>query len=219
MRLGLRTRMTVHLRRRLQRRRRIATFPGATRYWKQRYAKGGTSGAGSYGEAAQSKARVINDFVAANQVRDVIEFGCGDGAQLALADYPRYVGLDPAPQAVDMCADRFSDDDTKSFFLYDPLHFVNRGGHLSADLALSLDVVYHLVDDETFQAHIRHLFEAALAHVIIFSSDYDARPAAHVRHRAFTHLIEERQPEWILRDVVPGEGEKAHCCFFFYSRR
>ena len=44
------------------------------------------------GELAKFKARVMNDFVRENGIRSVIELGCGDGMQLALADYPRYLG-------------------------------------------------------------------------------------------------------------------------------
>lgn len=42
----------VALRRRL--------FPGTADYWENRYAKGGTSGAGSYGRQAEWKAEIVN---------------------------------------------------------------------------------------------------------------------------------------------------------------
>ena len=51
-------------------------------YWENRYASGGNSGAGSEGANAVWKATVINDFVASHYVRDVLEYGCGDGRQL-----------------------------------------------------------------------------------------------------------------------------------------
>lgn len=38
-----------------------------------------------------------NDFVRARGIDSVIEFGCGDGAQLALAEYPAYGGIDVSP--------------------------------------------------------------------------------------------------------------------------
>ena len=46
---------------------------------------------------AAFKAEVPNDFVRARGIDSVIEFGCGDGAQLALAEYPAYVGIDVSP--------------------------------------------------------------------------------------------------------------------------
>ena len=92
-----------------------------------------------------------------------MEFGCGDGHQLALADYPCYIGLDVSAAAIRLCKDRFSDDRTKSFFLYDGECFVDRVGLFSADLGISLDVVYHLVEDAVFDAYMRHLFESIKA--------------------------------------------------------
>src|SRR5690606_4241845 len=75
-------------------------------YWEQRYARGGNSGAGSYGKLAEFKAEVLNAFVRERQIRSVIDFGCGDGAQLALAEYPSYVGLDVSPTALHICRTR-----------------------------------------------------------------------------------------------------------------
>ena len=50
--------------------------------------------------------------------------GCGDGNQLGLADYPQYLGLDVAPGAIKLCTDKFSDDNSKSFMLFDPFYFI-----------------------------------------------------------------------------------------------
>jgi hypothetical protein len=63
------------------------SFPGSAEYWKERYAAGGSSGAGSYNKLAEFKAEVINDFVVRNQVQTVIEYGCGDGNQLERGVY------------------------------------------------------------------------------------------------------------------------------------
>jgi hypothetical protein len=69
-------------------------FNGSSSFWERNYARGGTSGSGSYGAFAQAKAAFLNEFVHQHDLQSVIEFGCGDGHQLSLADYPRYVGLD-----------------------------------------------------------------------------------------------------------------------------
>ena len=80
--------------------RRPRHFPGSAAYWESRYAKGGSSGVGSYGRFAEFKAEVLNRFVATHSVQSVIEFGCGDGNQLALASYPWYLGYDVSATAV-----------------------------------------------------------------------------------------------------------------------
>jgi len=72
------------------------TFTSSEDYWEQRYAEGGDSGVGSYGKFREFQASFLNDFVARNGIRTVIELGCGDGSQLELAEYPTYTG----------CADR-----------------------------------------------------------------------------------------------------------------
>jgi len=51
-------------------------------YWDQRYTSGGTSGEGSYGELARFKAETLESIFTDNDIKSVIEFGCGDGNQL-----------------------------------------------------------------------------------------------------------------------------------------
>src|SRR5664279_5085962 len=82
-------------------------FPGSGSFWESVYVNGGTSGPGSYGRLAEFKAEVLNEFVHAKNIASVIEFGCGDGAQLQLAKYPRYVGVDVAARSVARCSSLF----------------------------------------------------------------------------------------------------------------
>ena len=63
-------------------------------YWENRYLNGGNSGIGSYGKIAEYKANVINKFIKDNDVFTVIEFGCGDGNQLALFECQNYIGYE-----------------------------------------------------------------------------------------------------------------------------
>ena len=174
-------------------------FDHSALYWQRRYAAGGTSGSGSYGRLAQFKADTLNAFVAEAKVASVIEFGCGDGAQLALADYPSYVGLDVAPAAVELCRARFAGDSTKRFFVgSQPPEELG-----PFDLALSLDVIYHLVEDAVFEAYMASLFASARRFVAIYSSNGSERaPAPHVRHREFTLWIARHLPEWHLLKFV-----------------
>jgi hypothetical protein len=89
------------------------TFDSA-QYWRNRYRSGGNSGAGSYGRLANFKAEIVNAFVREHDVASVIEFGCGDGAQLTLADYPSYLGFDVADESVELCRSKFAKDSTKN---------------------------------------------------------------------------------------------------------
>jgi SAM-dependent methyltransferase len=178
-----------------------AEFPGSREYWERRYSHGGNSGAGSYDKFMTFKAQVINDFVANNGVNSVIEFGCGDGNQLEVAEYPRYLGLDVSETAIRNCRERFADDVSKSFELLDD--YVGD----TADLCISLDVLYHLIEDDIYDAHMRALFGNATRFVIIYSCDLDEvdfSVASHVKPRKFTRWIEANAPEWSLLKHVPN---------------
>ena len=194
-------------------------FVDSASFWEERYANGGWSGPGSYGTHAHGKALFLNSFIQDNDITSVMEFGCGDGNQLSLADYPAYVGLDVSRSAIQICKRRFAEDSTKSFFLYQSECFVDRGKHFTADLAISLDVVYHLIEDPLYNAYMTHLFDAGRRFVIIYSTNgdiYDGAP--HVRHRRFSEWVSECRPEWHLshRSDGPGSGPR-RADFFVYS--
>jgi hypothetical protein len=189
-----RTPIVLELRRRF-------SFGDSSTYWEKRYQQGKTSGVGSYGRLAAFKAEVLNDFVAKNGIELVIEFGCGDGTQLALANYPRYVGVDVAQGSITICEKRFGGDDAKKFYLTTQLpRNIGKFG-----LALSLDVVYHLVEDAVFEAYMRSLFEYAGRYVVIYSSNkIEPSGVPHVRHRRFTDWIQANAPQWKQCGFVPN---------------
>lgn len=164
-------------------------------YWKKRYQTGGNSGAGSHSHLAEFKANTLNIFIKENFISSVIEFGCGDGSQLRLARYPKYTGYDISTDAVKKCRDLFADDPTKEFF---PIQdYDNR----KASLAISLDVIFHLIEDDIFDTYMRRLFNASSSYVIIYSSNQDAPIppiAEHVRHRHFSTWVQREIPTWQL---------------------
>jgi SAM-dependent methyltransferase len=204
---------------------RNARFAGSSAYWDRRYRDGGTSGDGSYGELAELKARTVNAFVAERGARTVLELGCGDGNQLGYGHYDRYIGLDVSRRAIELCTARFAADPTKSFFLYDPAAFFDRAGVFTADCALSLDVIFHLVEDTTYAKYLADLFGCARDSVVIYSSNHEqtavrVREAPHVRHRAVTRDIAQRFPAWqLVREIANPFPERSFASFFMYARR
>lgn len=178
------------------------SFAGSAKYWEGRYKARGTSGAGSYNKLAEFKANIINNFVEASLIKTVIEYGCGDGNQLKLSKYPSYIGFDVSSEAVAICARLFSNDHSKTFKLLDEYD-----GEL-ADLTLSLDVIYHLVEDDVFHAYMKLLFESSRQYVIIYSSNKQRQAIfqnAHVKHRRFSEWIDLHKPEWQLTQVIPNK--------------
>lgn len=184
-------------------------------YWETRYASGGNSGDGSYGHNAAFKARYLNSFVKDYEVRSVVEFGCGDGHQLSLANYPDYVGLDVSETAVNKCRTLFALDSRKRFYRLPTLWPV------SAELALSLDVIYHLTEDNVYEQHLKDVFGSATRFVILYTSDSDAvdpslYTADHVRHRPVCRDVTARFPEWLMMDCEPNPDGSD---FYTYQRR
>lgn len=203
------------------------SFQGSGSFWESVYQEGGTSGPGSYGRLAQFKAEILNDFVHSKGIQSVIEFGCGDGAQLQLAKYPRYVGVDVASGSIQRCSALYAQDPTKQFFLAGELP-KNIG---KFDLGLSLDVIYHLVENDVFDAYMRRLFDLSARYAVIYSSNRDGfTHAPHVRHRKFTNWIEKNAVEWRQDGFVPNRfpfdpkrpdevEETSHADFYFFTRK
>lgn len=195
----------------------------STSYWEHRYRNGGTSGEGSYNRPADIKARIINNFVLRNRVESVIEFGSGDGNQLSLAIYPSYLGFDVSKTAIKKTKKMFADDTSKSFKLM--RHYSGE----KADLALSLDVIYHLVEDKEYLRYMNILFSSANKYVIIYcfdSNDNSANSAPHVFHRKFSSWIENNAQNWELWRIVRNELNDGHQLselhypdFYIYRRK
>jgi hypothetical protein len=206
----------------LARRRGPEPVPDSATYWQKRYATGGNSGYGSYGRFALFKAGVLNTFVETHQVKSVIEFGCGDGNQLSLTKYPTYLGFDISSTAISRCKELFISDKQKSFRL------MSEYNAETADLALSLDVIYHLLEDNVFENYMQMLFNASNRYVIIYSSDFDdnrGKEGTHIRHRKFTKWVSDNLPNWDLVEHLPNlyparrnyfEGSFAE--FFVYEK-
>jgi SAM-dependent methyltransferase len=172
----------------------------STEYWRGRYEAANNPGSGSRGHLATYKASFVNKFIALNNVASVIDFGCGDGAQLALLDPPVYIGLDVSDIALARCRRATEGREGLSFQNIGNLDRLAR-----CDLSMSLDVLYHLVEDRVFETYVRNLFLFARKFCIIYSSNGGGRwTAAHVRHRVFTDFIASALPEWRLAAHVPN---------------
>jgi SAM-dependent methyltransferase len=189
-------------------------------YWERRYRRGGTSGPGSYGALAEYKADFINRFVAEHGVSSVIEFGCGDGAQAALFGLPAYTGVDVSATAVELCRARLGDRAGWRFATA-----ADRDAYAGChDLALSLDVIYHLVEDAVFEAYMADLFDHAGGHVLVYASDRDRRSvSAHVRHRRHGEWVAARRPDWARvadhENPLAGGGSRGSFARFTHYAR
>ncbi|MCE3296611.1 MAG: hypothetical protein K0R65_2325 [Crocinitomicaceae bacterium] len=199
-----------------------AEFPGSSDYWEKRYHSGGNSGSGSYGRLALYKAEVLNAFVAEKGISSVLEFGCGDGHQLSLAKYPRYTGLDVSETAIKICSEQFKGDGSKSFYLYGD----EAAKQLKSELSMSIDVIFHLVEDSVFEDYMQRLFSSAEKFVVIYSSNYNNKQTFHEKTREFAQWITQNEPEWKLVKKLdnpypynPKDPDNtSQSDFYFYER-
>ncbi|MCF6182625.1 methyltransferase domain-containing protein [Lutibacter sp.] len=161
-------------------------FSSSKKYWQNRYLSNENSGFGSYGNLSIFKAKVVNDFITKKNIRTIIDFGCGDGNQLKLAKYDNYIGIDVSDKAIEICKKMYNGDNSKKFYTYNKYLEQN----YQAELSLSLDVIFHLLENDIFSDYMYNLFSASTKYVIIYSSNYDKYIAKHVRCRKFTDWID-----------------------------
>ncbi len=166
-------------------------FSNSKSYWEKRYFKNGNSGSGSYGRLSIFKAKIINEFINEKKIKDIIEFGCGDGNQANLLKVKKYIGLDVSTTIIKKCINKFNKDESKSFFIYDSFCFFDNLKIFSADLTISLDVIYHLVETNIFEKYMSDLFNYSKKYVIIYSSNFDSTQISHVKHRKFANWIKK----------------------------
>ncbi len=177
-------------------------------YWESRYQSGRNSGSGSYGRLAKFKAKFLNNFLTDNLIKSAVELGCGDGAQLSQIRYPEYIGLDISPTVISLCEKKFQNDASKKFCVYDPENF--NAKEFGADLSISLDVIYHLSNDDIYYAYLRDLFSLGIKYVIIYSNSTNNyykgvnERLEYVKFREVLNDVMSMFSEWSLIGLEPN---------------
>lgn len=163
------------------------------KYWEQRYMEGGDSGAGSFGKLAAYKSDYINNLVREFSIESVVEWGCGNGQQLKSFNISDYTGIDISPTAIAQCQEQFAQDADKRFLE------LKQAGDVEAELSMSLDVLYHLIEDKAYHKHLKQVFDSAQKYVLIYSCDLEGGSyGVHVKPRKFTRDVERGFPAWRL---------------------
>ena len=172
-------------------------FTNSHDYWLRRYRLGGDSGVGSGGASAAYKADYLNTFVMQHGISSMIDLGCGDGRNAVLLSVPSYLGLDISPRAVALARARCSGQHKR---------FAVLGTEVPtpADLAISMDVVYHLIEDDVLEGHLSLLSQIATRYILIYGTDHDAVGAPHVRHRQISNRFLALNAGWSLAHREPN---------------
>ena len=167
------------------------------KYWIERYKKGGDSGYGSYGKFCIFKNKILNNFVNEKNIQSVIELGCGDGNQLINSNYPKYIGYDISIDAINLCKSLFKNDNTKSFHLLEKKTIIPK-----AELTLSIDVLYHILEEDTYKNYLYNLFNSSEKYVILYSTNNNYTNNYHIKSRNFTKYCEEKFRNFKLIDKI-----------------
>ena len=78
------------------------------------------------------------------------------------------------------------------------MSFLDNHQLFRAELSLSLDVIFHLIEDEIFINYMTHLFQSSQKYVIIYSWDYADRQDFHQKSRNFSQWVTEHQQSFKL---------------------
>ena len=112
-------------------------------------------------------------------------------------------------------------DQTKTFLVHSGAEAIAAIRRFAPELTISLDVIYHLVEDDVFEEHISSLFGLASRFVIVYSTNFDRRyEFLHQVDRKFTDYIEKRIEGWRLVDVLtnPYKGAETQSDFYVYAK-
>jgi len=160
---------------------------------------------------------VLNYLIREHAIESVVDWGCGDGNQLALLDVPHYLGLDVSSTVIDRLRAQYAGDSRREFKV---LNTATAEVPL-AEMALSMDVVYHLTEDDVFERYMDSLFNSATRLVVIYSSNHAGQNGApHVRDREFASYVAARHPGWQLVCTIPNPYRLlSRAQFFIYGRQ
>ncbi len=186
-------------------------------WWEKWYSEGNNSGLGSRNQLAQFKADTINIFLKKKEIQTVIEFGCGDGFNLGLIEYPYYLGIDVSRTSIKNCAEKFKNDKTKSFMLYEPKYFINQW-FKCFDLVVCLDVLYHIIDEEDYLKVLSDIFSFSPHYVILYTTLYAKNQIyPEIKHRNVLDYL-TKYPDYSYEIIPQKYTLQTEAVFIFLTK-
>jgi hypothetical protein len=164
---------------------------------------------------ARHKADFVNKFIRANQVTDVIDYGCGDTRLLRQLRVPALTGICLAAERLAACRAAAAANPGWRFYAG-----VEVPEDATAGMALSVDMVGRLETDAEFSAYMRALFRAGRDYVLIHAAqNHPAWAASVLNLRPFTDHVRRFFPSWRLAAHVPNPVPHSRAAdFFVYAR-
>lgn len=190
-------------------------------YWQHRHTlrKGDwrANGAGSTGIWLDTKRAWVNSLLEESGGGSLLDLGCGDGLVADGFQVEGYTGVDLVPAAVAAARERFAGRPGWAVLLLDEWEQMM----LPVDVAVSMDVILHLIEDAAYFEHLAYLFEVAEHRVGICSTDFEAPAEGHMRHHQFSIDVEDHFPRWTLvrRAVQPEQPDGPATVWTTWRRR
>lgn len=90
---------------------------------------------------------------------------------------------------------------------------------IHADMALSMEVILHLVEEPVFETYMEHLFSAGDRFVLICSTNQPSvgKDPRFTRHRRFTDWVRVHRPDWQMVDQVDNP-DPLGAGFYLFAR-
>jgi hypothetical protein len=74
--------------------------------------------------------------------------------------------------------------------------------HITCDLVMSCDVIYHLVEDEVYNSYMKNLCNFSHKYIVIYAKNENIYHAQHVRFREFVSYF--NQASFNLIQTIPN---------------
>ena len=146
-------------------------------YWNNRYARGSTSGDGSYGEKLEEKLRWLSGIT---EIDSISEYGCGDfnfGKRLVEMFKPKkYTGMDVSSIIIERNQEAYPEHE-----------WLPVGDLPQADLVLCVDVLFHVSNEDEVEKILQQLERAWVRYLVItaYEREQTEKLSPHVYIRPF----------------------------------
>lgn len=182
-------------------------------YWDNRYRSGGGSGAGSEGTYLEIKKKVILPIINELGIKNIEDFGCGEGSLIPYLPLDRYKGYDISPTIINKLKNKYGGSTKYEFNL------INEACVGEPDMALSLDVFFHLVEDSVCDEYLQKIIGSRPKWILFLTWNSkviytEHIKGTHVRYRDLTrhmHCFDS----YTLDRIIPHNHE----IFSFYLYR
>ena len=136
-------------------------------FWDSWYRKGRSSGAGSSGDERKLKIEFIKENCA--DVKSILDIGCGDfqvGKEICeIFPEAKYVGLDISENRIERNCSKFKQ------YRFEKMSDYSSVSEFDAELILCIDVLFHQLDDSSYQELLQVLKTSSWKYLVL--TEYD----------------------------------------------